>query len=57
VNSGDGASGDAQGGAHGSGDDNEGEGYDGTFDYEDDGGKTSFFQEEEVIDYDTPIWD
>mmetsp|Transcript_25007 Transcript_25007/g.56731 ORF Transcript_25007/g.56731 Transcript_25007/m.56731 type:complete len:142 (-) Transcript_25007:82-507(-) len=53
VNSGDGASGGAHGGSHGSGS----EGYDGTFDYEDDGGETSFFQEEEVIDYNTPIWD
>ena len=53
VNSGDGVSGDAHGGSHSSGDD--GEGYDGTFDYEDGGGETSFFQEEEVIDYDTPI--
>ena len=36
-----------------------GEGYDGTFDYyEDDGGETSFFLlGEEVIDYDSPIWD
>jgi len=24
---------------------------------DDDGGETSFFQEEEVVDYDTPIWD
>ena len=56
MNSGDGgASGDAHGGSHGSGDDSEG--YDGTFDYEDNGGETSFFQEEEVIDYNTPIWD
>ena len=38
---------------------NDGEGYDGTFDYyEDDGGETSFFLlGEEVIDYDSPIWD
>mmetsp|Transcript_38483 Transcript_38483/g.66767 ORF Transcript_38483/g.66767 Transcript_38483/m.66767 type:complete len:174 (-) Transcript_38483:82-603(-) len=57
VNSGDGASGDAHSGPHGGGDD--GEGYDGTFDYyEDDGGETSFFLlGEEVIDYDSPIWD
>ena len=56
-NSGDGASGDAHGGPQGGGDD--GEGYDGTFDYyEDDGGETSFFLlGEEVIDYDSPIWD
>jgi len=56
-NSGDGASGDAHGGPHGGDDD--GEGYDGTFDYyEDDGGETSFFLlGEEVIDYDSPIWD
>ena len=56
-NSGDGASGDAHGGPHGGDDD--GEGYDGTFDYyEDDGGETSFFLlGEEIIDYDSPIWD